>query len=171
MRQLGAHASIVARGDIIQGRCYVESVTNPSYTRLLEGCTYSTKFRTSRHNNTFKLLHDLLETHNGGRWPIISMYLRSKPVRDFKTQTHIETTTTKDDKFLQTIEAIQEGLQNDKAKTNQPTIIPNTRLPKHKRPKQKIPDIIRAIGCRRNSQGLLVEDTTYRGIRCLQLTQ
>ncbi len=44
------------------------------------------------YNNTFKILHDLLQTHNGGRWPILNMDLENKLVKDFKAQTRIETT-------------------------------------------------------------------------------
>ena len=48
-------------------------------------------------------------------------------------------------------------------------MIPNTILPKHKRPKHHKPDIIRAIGYSINSRGALVADPTYRGRRCLKL--
>jgi hypothetical protein len=34
--------------------------------------------RTFRHNNTFKLLHELLQIHNEGRWPILSVDLGEK---------------------------------------------------------------------------------------------
>jgi hypothetical protein len=99
------------------------------------------------------------------------MDLGNKPVKDFKTQTHLETTTTQEDHTLQPIEATQEGLQNDKANIKHPTIIPNTILPKHKRPIHHKPDIIRAIGYIINSRGALVADPTYKGRRCLQLIQ
>ncbi len=69
-----------------------------------------------------------------------------KPVKDFKTQTHVEKITTQEDHTLQPIEVTQEGLQNDKANTQQPTTIPIAILPKHKRPKHHKPDIIRAVG-------------------------
>jgi hypothetical protein len=95
-----------------------QSLTN---THLLGGCKYNAKLRISRHNNTFKLLHDLLATHNGGRWPILIMDLGNKPLRDFKTKMHIERNTTQEYHKLQSIEATQEGLQNDKA-----TIIHNS---------------------------------------------
>jgi hypothetical protein len=142
---------------------------SPTNTHLLEGCKYNAKLRTSRHNTTFKLLNDLLQTHNGGKWPILSMDLGNKPVNNFKAQTHIETTTTQEDQRLQSTEAAQEGLQNDKAAIKHPTIIPNTILPKHKRPKHHKPDIIRAIGYSINSRGALVAGPTYRGRRCLKL--
>jgi len=61
------------------------------------------------------------------------MYLGSKPVKDFKAQTKIETTTPQEDHYLQALEARQEGLQDFKASTQLPTIILITLLPKHKR--------------------------------------
>jgi hypothetical protein len=137
-------------------------------THLLGGCKYIAKLRICRHNSTLKLLHDLLQTHNGGRWPILGMDLGNKPVKDFKAQTNKETTTTQEDHTLQSIEATHEGLQNYKANIKHP-IIPNTILRKHKRPKHHKPDIIRAIVYIMNSRGALVEDTTYKGRRCLQL--
>jgi hypothetical protein len=81
----------------------------------------------------------------------------------------IEMTTPQEDTTLQPREAAQEGLQNDKAKTQHPTIIPTDLLHKHKRPQHYKPGIIRAIGYTRNTQGQLVEDNTYKGRRCLQL--
>ena len=116
--------------------------------------------RTSRHNNTFKLLHELLQTHNGGRWPILSMDLGNKPVKNSKTQTLLETINTQEDHTLQSIEATQEGLQNDNIHIKHPTIIPNNILPKHRRPKHQKPDIIRAIGYITTSKGALVADPT-----------
>ena len=62
---------------------------------------------------------------------------------------------------LHALEASQEGPQDDKMKTQQPTIIPTDLLSKHKTPQHHKPDIIRAIGYKRNCQGQLVEDTTY----------
>jgi hypothetical protein len=80
-------------------------------------------------------------------------------------------TSPQEDTPLQALEATQEGLQNDKAKTRHPTIIPTDLLPKHKRPQHHKPDIIRGIGYTRNTQGQVVEDTTYKGRRCLQLIE
>jgi hypothetical protein len=93
------------------------------------------------------------------------MELESKPGKDFKAQTKLETDTPQENHSLQTLQATQEGLQNDKETTKLPTIIPQNIHPRHKRPKQHKPDIIRAIGYGRNSQGHLVEDTTYKGRR------
>ena len=80
-------------------------------------------------------------------------------------------TTPQEDQTLQALKATQEGLQTDKAKTQHPTTLPTDLLPKHKRPQHYKPDIIRAIGYIRNTQGQLVEDTTYKGRRCLQLIE
>jgi hypothetical protein len=76
-------------------------------------------------------------------------------------------TTPQEDTTLQALEATHDGLQNDKEKTQHPTIIPTDMLPKHKRPKHHKPAIIRAIGYKWNTKGQLVEDTTYKGRRCL----
>ncbi len=135
-------------------------------TNLIGGCKYNTKLITSRHNNTFKLLRGLLETHNIGRWPILSMDLERKPASDFTTQTHI---TPQEDHSLQPLETTQQGLQNDKGNANHPTIIPIALLPKHRKPTQHKPEIIRAIRYTTHSHGSLVEDTTYRGRKCLQI--
>ena len=91
-----------------------QSLTN---THLLEDCKYNAKLRTSIHNITFKLLQEELEKHNGLRWPIVSMDLGIKTIKDFKTHMKIEMTTPQEDTTLQALEATQEGLQNDKAKT------------------------------------------------------
>jgi hypothetical protein len=63
------------------------------------------------------------------------MDLGDKTVKDFKTQTKKEMTTPQNDSSLQALEATNEGLQNDKEKSQHPTIIPTNILPKHKRPK------------------------------------
>ena len=99
------------------------------------------------------------------------MELGNKTVKDFKTQTKIDMTTPQHDSSLQALEATSEGLQNDKERTQLPTIIPTTLLPKHKRPKHYKPDIIRAIGYQWNAKGQIVEDTSYKGRRCLQLIE
>jgi hypothetical protein len=99
------------------------------------------------------------------------MDIGNKAIKDFKTQMKIEMTTPQEDNTLQALEATQEGLQNDKAKTQHPTIIPTDLLPKHKRPQHYEPDITRAIGYTRNTQGQQVEDITYKGRRCLHLIE
>jgi len=140
-------------------------------THLIEGCKFNAKLRTSRHNNTFKLLQDQLEKHNGGRWPILSMDLGNKTIKDFETQTQMEIIIPQDDTTLQAIEATREGLQNDKIKVEHPTIIPTDLLPEHKRPQHHKLVIIRAVGYKSNSHGQLLEDTNFRGRRCIQLIE
>ena len=137
-------------------------------THLLGGCKYNSKLRISRHHSTFKLLHEQLEKHNGGRLPIISMDLGNKTVKDFKTQMKIEMTTPQEDTTVQAIKATHEGLQNHKEKTQHPIIIPTNLIPKHKRPHHHKPNIIRALGYKWNTIGQLLENTTYKGRRCLQ---
>jgi hypothetical protein len=80
-------------------------------------------------------------------------------------------TTPQDDTTTQAIEATQEGLQIDKEKTQHPTILPTDLLHKHKRPQYHKPDIIRAIGYKWNTKVQLVEDTTYKGRRYIQLIE
>jgi hypothetical protein len=83
-------------------------------THLLGGYKYNAKLRTSKHNNTFKLLQNQLQKHNGGRWPIVSMDQGCKTIKDFKTQTQIEIMAPQMDPTLQALETDQEGLQDDK---------------------------------------------------------
>jgi hypothetical protein len=125
----------------------------------------------SRHNNAFKLLQEKLEKHNGGRWPILSMDLGNKTIKDFKTQTQIKMITPQEDTTLQALEATREGLQTDKMKTRHPTTIPTDLIPKHKRPLHHKLGIIIAIGYIRNTRGQLLEDTNYNGRRCIQLIE
>ena len=54
---------------------------------------------------------------------------------------------------------------------NYPTIISNTIIPKHKRPKHHKPDIIRATWYSINRRSTLVADPTYKGRRDLQLIE
>ncbi len=92
-------------------------------THLLGGCKYNSKLCTSKHNSTFKLLQGQLENHSGGRWPIVSMDLGNNTVKNFTTQMKVELTTPQEDTTLPALEATQEGLQNDKSKTQNPNII------------------------------------------------
>jgi hypothetical protein len=95
------------------------------------------------------------------------MDLGNKLIENFKNQMKIEMTIPQEDTALQALEAAQQGLQNDKAKTQHPTIIPTDLLPKHKKPQHYKPDIIRPIGYTRKTKGQLVEDITHKGRRCL----
>ena len=64
---------------------HAQNATHPTNTHILGACRFTAKFRTQRHNNTFKLLHQLLQDTDGGRWPIVGMDLGHIPVTDFKT--------------------------------------------------------------------------------------
>jgi hypothetical protein len=75
-----------------------------------------------------KILHDLIESDNGGRWPIIGIDLSQQPIKDFKKPIKIEVTTPHEDHFIHALEDIQEGIQNNKTSIRHPTIIP-TRVP------------------------------------------
>jgi hypothetical protein len=90
------------------------------------------------------------------------MDLGIKTIKDFKAQTKMKTTTPQEDHYLQALETSQEGVHDDKEKSQLPTIIHITLLPKHKRPKHHKPDIIRAIGYRKESQDQLVKETIYK---------
>jgi L-aminopeptidase/D-esterase-like protein len=59
----------------------------------------------------FNVLHDLLKSHNRGRWPIVGMELAEKPIKD------IEATTPEEDHTVHALESAQEGLQDDKQHT------------------------------------------------------
>ncbi len=99
------------------------------------------------------------------------MDLGNKTIKDFKSEAKIEIKTPQEDTTLQALEATHEALQNDKEKSQHPTIIPTYLLPTHKTPQHYTPDIIRAIGYTRNTQRHLREDTTYKGRICLQLIE
>ena len=93
-------------------------------THLLGGCSHTAKLRTKRHNNTFLLLHQLLQKSNGGRWPVIGIDLGKTPITDFRN-----TKPKTDDTPLSNLPPIthpeQEGLQDDKnAAGETPHIIP-----------------------------------------------
>jgi hypothetical protein len=77
---------------------------------------------------------------------------RKQTIKDLKTQMKIEMRTPQEDTTLQALEATQEGLQNEKANTQHPTIIHTDLLPQHKIPQHYKPYIIRAIGYTRNTQ-------------------
>ena len=83
-------------------------------THILGGRGHTAKLRTKRHNNTFLLLHLLLQTTNGGRWPIIGIDLGNKPVIDFSK--HIPDTEATTLSHLPPISG-HKGLQDDKPNT------------------------------------------------------
>jgi hypothetical protein len=63
----------------------------------------------------------------------MSTDLGSKPVKDFKAQIKLETTTPQEDHTLQSLQATQESLQNDKETIKHPTIIPENILLKQQK--------------------------------------
>jgi hypothetical protein len=93
--------------------------------RILGGCRSTSKLRIRRHNNTFLLLHKLLQTIHGGRWPIIGVDLGNTPIKDFTTLKP----DIKEDTVAQLPQILlpeEEGLQNDKPNTiNRPQTIYN----------------------------------------------
>ena len=60
-------------------------LTIKQHTHILGGCITTSKLRTKRHNNTFLLLHKMLQTTNVGRLPMIGVDLSNTPIKDFKT--------------------------------------------------------------------------------------
>jgi hypothetical protein len=67
-------------------------------THILGGCRLTAKLIIKRHNIIFRLILQLLQKSNGGRWPILCADLGHKPVADFSslaagidTSTHTHT--------------------------------------------------------------------------------
>ncbi len=58
-------------------------------THILGGCRHTSMLRTKRRNNTFLLLHQLLQKSNGGRWPVIGVNLGKNAGRGLQ-QTHTQ---------------------------------------------------------------------------------
>ena len=147
------------------------SLTYQQHTHIFGGCRSTTKLRVKRHNNTFLLLRKLLQTSNGGRWPIVGVDLGDTPIKDF---THLkpdieEATALQLPRILHPKE---EGLQTDKPNTpNHSQTIPEYILPTQHRPTHHKPDYTRAIGYTTNPSGQLIPDPTYRGRRQLQLIE
>ena len=113
---------------------------------ILGGCRSTSKLRMKRHNNTFLLLHRLLQTSNGGRWPIVGVDLGDTPIKDFTNlKPDIEETTAS--QLSQILHPEEKGLQHDKpnirnhSQTKPEYILPTQHSPTHHRP-----DLIRAIG-------------------------
>ena len=139
-------------------------------THLLGGCISIARLRISRHHSTFKLLHQLLQQANGGRWPILSMDLGKGHVKDFRTQlTHEIFNLRKDPRFPE-VTPKEEGLQYDKISNHYyPASLPESLLSNIHRPKHDKPDLIRAIGYQLDKNGRLNEYTTYTGRRLIQI--
>jgi len=138
-------------------------------THVLGGCKYNTKLRISTHNITFKLLHELLQTHKGGRWPIFSMDLGNKPVKKLQNTNALKQNHHTRRPYTTIHRSNTRRTPKRKNKYESPHHHAQHNPSKHKRPKHHKPDIIRAIGYIINSRGTIVADPTYRGRRCLQL--
>jgi hypothetical protein len=144
---------------------HAQNATHHSNTHILVGCRSTSKLRIKRYNNTFLLLHKLLQTTNRGRWPIIGVDLGNTPIKDFTT---LKPDITEDtaSQLPQILHPEEEGLQNDKSNTaNQPQTMPEYILPPQHRPSHHTPDLIKAIGYTTNSNGQLIPNPTYRGRR------
>ena len=146
-----------------------QKITN---THLLGGCISTAKLRISRHHSTFKLLHNLLQQSNGGRWPILCMDLGNGHVKDFKTQLSLEAKSLREDPRFPDVTPLEEGLQCDKISNHYyPYSLPDYILPIEARPTHYNPDLIRAIGYCINPQGRLEEDNTYTCRRRIQIIE
>jgi hypothetical protein len=113
----------------------------------------------------------MLQTTDGGRWPIIGLDLGNKLVIDFsKHNTNTEDITSP---YLQPIpNPEQEDLQDDKLDTLEPRhTIPKYIFPAHKRPSHHRPDLIRAVGYTSRLNGKRIKDPTYKDRRQLQLIE
>jgi hypothetical protein len=85
-------------------------------THNIGGCRSTSKLRIKRHNKTFLLLHKLLQTTNGGRWPIVGVDLGNTLIKYFSTlKPDIEEATVS--QLPQILLPEEEGLQNDKPNT------------------------------------------------------
>jgi hypothetical protein len=102
---------------------------------------------------------------------MVGVDLGNTPIKDFTTlKPDIEEATAS--QLPQILLPEEEGLQNDKPNTlNHTQTIQEYILPSQHRPTHHRPDLIRAIGYATNSNGQLIPDPTYRGIRQLQLIE
>jgi hypothetical protein len=78
----GVHVHICSRNRGPTPTC-AKCLSPLNNTHIMGGCKHTAKLRTKRHNNTFLLLHQLLQNTNGGRWPIIGLDLGNKPITYF----------------------------------------------------------------------------------------
>jgi hypothetical protein len=140
-------------------------------THILGGYRFIAKLRVKRHNSTFRLLLQILQKSNGGRWPILCADLGHKPVTDFRNIT-VDIDTSSHTHHQGITHSLQEELQDDKEENpDYPQSIPDYVLhPQHK-PKHHKPDIIRAVGYTLNTQGKLVKDLTHRGHGHIQIIE
>ena len=140
-------------------------------THILGGCRFTAKLRIKRHNSTFRLLQELLQKSNGGRWPILCADLGQKPVTDFDNLMEDIRNPTQAD-LTGITHPLQEGLQDDKTENPEyHSTIPEYVLHPQHRPKHHKPDLIRAVGFILNKHGKLVKDPTFRGRRQIQIIE
>jgi hypothetical protein len=83
-------------------------------TYILGGCRFTAKLRAKRHNNTFRLLLQLLLKSNGRRWPILCADLGHEPVTNVNNLT-VDIDTSSHTHHQGLAHSIQEGLQEDKS--------------------------------------------------------
>jgi hypothetical protein len=58
----------------------------PNNTHILGGCRFSSKLIIKIHNNTSMLLYQMLQTSDGGRWPIVGIDLGNNPTTNFNNK-------------------------------------------------------------------------------------
>jgi hypothetical protein len=128
-------------------------------THILGGCRFTAKLRIKSHNSTFRVLLQLLQKSNGGRWPnICADSLGHKPVTDFGIlMADIDTSSHTHRQGI--THSTQESLQDDKSENlDYSQSIPDYVLhPQHK-PNHHKPDLVRAVGYTLNKQGKLVKN-------------
>ena len=145
-----------------------------THSHLLGGCRTTSKLKISRHHSTFKLLHQLLDQENGGRWPILAMDLGRQATRDFVQQLEdcrVEIITLPTPP-AETHDPPTEDPDEDKPDSHYHTVLPEYLLPTANRPTHYKPDIIRAVGyLTDHTTGQLTPDLTYTGRRVLQIIE
>ena len=127
-----------------------------SNSHLAGDCHVHQNMRTRRHNSTFTLLKKLVESSEGGRWPIITSDLGRRPVHEFHEESPKEiamhtdpppATSANRHTAMPTTRrsTIEEGME-DTFKVTNSNIIPEAILPRHKLPTHHKPDNIRYVG-------------------------
>ena len=121
---------------------YRSPLTN---THIVRGCMSTAKLRAKRHNGTFTLLRQRIQSTNGGRWPILGMYLGHKPIIDLKN-IHIPLDDTQNLSLRPVHQPSEEGLQDDKTNTpDNPHILPDYILHPNYKPQHRRLDLVRAV--------------------------
>jgi hypothetical protein len=167
----GAYTSTDAKGNTARPS-YAQN-DNPHYlnTHILEGCRYIAKLGIKRHNNPSRLLLQLPQNLNKGRWPIICVDMGHKPVTDFN-YLMADTNITPHTQHQEICNSLQEGLQDDKSENpDYPLSIPDYVLQPQHIPRHYKPHLIRAVGFTLNTQGSLIKYLTYRGQMQFQIIE